>query len=362
MPSPGLSKSTLLGLGGGLNLLETQRKIAEAKAQQSMNSQVRPWGMKINDKKAPVLPLDASGHFDLKAMMDTGIIPRRETANSKAIQRSKQAATAMKPAAAEKKPLKIDDSVPADFTDPTKNPYFDPSMEVKVAPKSRRSRHLKFVQPGKYVDIANQERAKAQLEKLKQQITESVKKAGMQTEFDVSDKVIKRDAPPAVEWWDAPFFANKTYDDLDNMTINPSSYETLVTMYVHHPVAIKPPSETNAVAVVRSLMLTKKERKKMRRQARAEAQKDKRDKIRLGLIEPDAPKVKISNLMKVLGDEAIQDPTKIEAKVRKEMELRQRMHEKANEQRKLSPEERRTKILNKLKEDQKLSNEVAVFK
>jgi len=45
--------------------------------------QLRPTGAKINDKKAPLLPIDASGKFDLKAMMDTGIIPRRETANSK---------------------------------------------------------------------------------------------------------------------------------------------------------------------------------------------------------------------------------------------------------------------------------------
>lgn len=138
--------------------------------------------------------------------------------------------------------------------------------------------------------------------------------------------------------------------------------DTLVTLYVHHPVVIRPPGEANAVPIVKSLMLTTKERKKMRRQRRAEALKDKRDKIRLGLLEPDAPKVKISNLMKVLGEEAIQDPTKIEAKVRKEMELRQKMHDKANEQRKLTPEERRAKILNKLKDDQKTSNEVAVFK
>jgi U4/U6 small nuclear ribonucleoprotein PRP3 len=66
--------------------------------------------------------------------------------------------------------------------------------------------------------------------------------------------------------------------------------------------------------------------------------------------------------MKVLGDEAIQDPTKVEARVRKEMELRQRNHEKANEQRKLTPEERRAKIMGKIKDDQKVSNEVAVFK
>lgn len=292
--------------------------------------------------------------------MDTGLIPRRETTNSKALQRKKQNTVA---AAAEKKPLKLEENVPAEFTDPTKNPYFDPTMGVKIAPVSRRSRPLKFVQPGKYINIANEERAKQQLEKLKQEITESVRKAGMQTEFDVSDKVIKRVEPPAVEWWDAPFLANKTYQDLnDTNELNPDKLDTLVTMYVHHPVVIRPPSEINATPIVRSLMMTKKERKKMRRQRRAEALKDKRDKIRLGLLEPDAPKVKISNLMKVLGEEAIQDPTKVEAKVRKEMELRQKMHDKANEQRKLTPEERRAKIMNKLKDDQKASNEVAVFK
>ncbi|KAG2193689.1 hypothetical protein INT46_003844 [Mucor plumbeus] len=356
------------GTSGGLNLVELQRRIAEAKTRLTgspassggRSSATSTTNTRTNETKPPGMPFDKSGKIDLKAMMDTGIIPRRETTNSKAMQRAKQTSI---PAAAEKKPLKIVDEVPAEFTDPTKNPYFDPSMEVKIAPKSRRSRQLKFVQPGKYIDIANQERAKAQLEKLKQEITESVKKAGMQTEFDVSDKVIKRDAPPAVEWWDAPFLANKTYDDLNENEINPDKFDTLVTLYVHHPVVIQPPGDVaNAAPVVRSLMLTTKERKKMRRQRRAEALKDKRDKIRLGLLEPDAPKVKISNLMRVLGEEAIQDPTKVEAKVRKEMELRQKMHDKANEQRKLTPEERRAKILNKLKDDQKTSNEVAVFK
>lgn len=84
--------------------------------------------------------------------------------------------------------------------------------------------------------------------------------------------------------------ANKTYDDLDNADINSDNYESLVTIYVHHPVPIKPPSEVNATPVIKSLMLTTKERKKLRRQTRAEAQKEKRDKVRLGLIEPDPPK------------------------------------------------------------------------
>ena len=43
------------------------------------------------------------------------------------------------------------------------------------------------------------------------------------------------------------------------------------------------------------------------------------DKIRLGLLPPDEPKVKMSNLMRVLGSEQILDPTKIERQVRDQM-------------------------------------------
>ena len=69
------------------------------------------------------------------------------------------------------------------------------------------------------------------------------------------------------------------------------------------------------------VFLTKREMKKLRRQNRREAWKEKQDKIRLGLIAPDQPKVKMSNLMRVLGTEAVQDPTKIEAHVRKQVNI-----------------------------------------
>ena len=46
--------------------------------------------------------------------------------------------------------------------------------------------------------------------------------------------------------------------------------------------------------VVIPVMLTKKERKKIRRQNRAEAQKEQTEKIRLGLIAPPEPKVTYS--------------------------------------------------------------------
>ena len=91
-------------------------------------------------------------------------------------------------------------------------------------------------------------------------------------------------------------------------------------------------------------MLTAKERKKMRRQNRIEALKEEQEKIRLGLALPPEPKgiykcisiwrrwpvnkrfisVKISNLMRVLGTEAVQDPTKVEEYVRNQMAKRQK--------------------------------------
>jgi len=46
------------------------------------------------------------------------------------------------------------------------------------------------------------------------------------------------------------------------------------------------------------------------------------DLIRQGLLEPPKPKVKLSNMMRVLGSEATADPTAVEAQVRQQMEDR----------------------------------------
>jgi U4/U6 small nuclear ribonucleoprotein PRP3 len=80
-------------------------------------------------------------------------------------------------------------------------------------------------------------------------------------------------------------------------------------------------------------------------------QREKQEKIRLGFEPPPEPKVKISNLMRVLGNEAIQDPTKMEAHVREQMAKRLQKHEEMNAARKLTPGERKAKKVKKLQED-----------
>lgn len=110
------------------------------------------------------------------------------------------------------------------------------------------------------------------------------------------------------------------------------------------------------------VFLTKAEQKKLRRQNRRETWKEEQEKIRLGLIAPPEPKLRIANLMRALGNEAVQDPTKIESHVREQMAKRQKAHEDANNARKLTAEQKREKKIRKVKEDVSCGVSVAVYR
>lgn len=66
--------------------------------------------------------------------------------------------------------------------------------------------------------------------------------------------------------------------------------------------------------------------------------------------------------MRVLGTEAVQDPTKMEAHVRAQMAKRQKAHEEANASRKLTAEQKREKNIRKIKEDTSLGVNVSVYR
>lgn len=123
-----------------------------------------------------------------------------------------------------------------------------------------------------------------------------------------------------------------------------------ITIYVEHPRPIEPPAEP-APPPPQPLKLTKKEQKKLRTQRRLAREKERQEMIRQGLIEPPKPKVKMSNLMKVLGSEATQDPTRLEREIRAAAAEREQAHVDRNIARKLTPAERREKKERKLFDD-----------
>ncbi|TFY80658.1 hypothetical protein EWM64_g3352 [Hericium alpestre] len=249
------------------------------------------------------------------------------------------------------------------------NPYAAASATTleggfEGAPRERVGRSLRFNPKGKYVAMAQQLRRDEQLEALKQRIAESARKAGLDSEFDTLEKNIRREPPPEVEWWDVSLLPNKQYDDVQKLGVSKLNIRTdgsPITIYIQHPIPIPAPSDKNDLEA-KPLMLTKKEQKKMRKQRRQAELQDKRDRIRMGLIPPDAPKVRLANLMKVLTSDAVQDPTRVEARVRREVTMRKHTHEKMNAERKLTDEQRREKIETKKSEEEKKGLFGAVFK
>ncbi|KAF3679222.1 hypothetical protein FXO38_02860 [Capsicum annuum] len=82
--------------------------------------------------------------------------------------------------------------------------------------------------------------------------------------------------------------------------------------------------------------------------------------IRQGLVEPPNSKVKMSNLMKVLGSEATQDPTKLEMDIRSAAAGREQAHADRNIGHKLTPEKHRAKKERKLFDDPNIAPETIV--
>lgn len=266
--------------------------------------------------------------------------------------------------------------------------FFDTRIGVKPAARGKRS--LKFHEPGKFQQLAERIRMKAQLEKLQNEISQIARKTGISSATKLALIAPKTEAlsedVPNIEWWDSVILTGGYSHEHELTTIKSSSISNLV----EHPTQIRPPSMYRVYVLLimfflcaydinnnnlddrvaadplkpiyMPVFLTKKERKKLRRQNRREAWKEEQEKIRLGLEPPPEPKLRISNLMRVLGTEAVQDPTKIEAHVRQQMAKRLKAHEDANAARRLTADQRREKKARKLKEDTSLGVHVSVYR
>ena len=236
--------------------------------------------------------------------------------------------------------------------------FYDGRVQIKGANRPKRAA-FNFVEPGTYQREGQRVRMKAQLEKLQASISTKARQTGITSATQLAKLVPKGDtktSTPDVEWWDALILVNGHASKYDPSELR----EEAITNLVEHPIQLKPMEPKGVTSV--PVFLTKKEQKKLRRQNRREAWKEKQDKIRLGILPPDEPKVKISNMMRVLESDAIMDPTKVEAHVRAQMAKRKADHEKMNADRKLTPEERKQKMIRKIKEDTSCGVKVAVFR
>jgi U4/U6 small nuclear ribonucleoprotein PRP3 len=245
--------------------------------------------------------------------------------------------------------------------------HFDSRVQVPAAVRPKKS--FRFFDQGMFEHLGQKLRTKARLEALQQQIGQVAKKTGISSAArlallnSIETKEEERtDEVPDIEWWDTLVLTKDTYDESLSAIDRPEDelFEG-ITHLVEHPMQMRPPGEPIS-EVTLPVFLTKKEQKKLRRQNRREAWKEKQEKIRLGLDPPPEPKVKMSNMMRVLGSQAVQDPTKVEAHVREQVARRQREHEQTNAARKLTDDQKREKKLKKVQEDTSLGVNVSLYR
>ncbi|KAJ6145686.1 hypothetical protein N7470_009581 [Penicillium chermesinum] len=239
------------------------------------------------------------------------------------------------------------------------NPYYDPSLGPKAKP--RASRPLVFNPQGKYIQQGSAIRRQEQLEAMKRRIAERARQAGIDEDPDV-DKGFLVPEPPAIEWWDECLVNGDSYDATDNpANLKIGTPDSLVTHYIQHPIQLAPPQDSLKL-IQKPMYLTKKEQAKVRRQRRMADLKEEQAKIRLGLVPAPPPKVKKSNLMRVLGEQAVKDPTAVEARVTQEIEERRLKHEAENAARKLTKEQRREKLASQQEKDAAMGIYVSVYR
>ncbi|XP_020966566.1 protein RDM16 isoform X3 [Arachis ipaensis] len=248
--------------------------------------------------------------------------------------------------------------------DPDSNPHFDPSMGINKNKFLRVKRQFQFVEEGKWSKDAEiiklkskfgEAQAKEQKAKLAQLAKAKAAPDINPNLIEITERVVIKEKPreqiPEIEWWDVPLLQSGNYGDSADGTIGEDKLKMeKITFYVEHPRPIEPPAEP-APPPPQPLKLTKKEQKKLRTQRRLAKEKERQEMIRQGVIEPPKSKVKISNLMKVLGSEATQDPTRLEKEIRSAAAEREQAHIDRNIARKLTPAELREKKEKKLFDD-----------
>ncbi|KAF1464863.1 U4/U6 small nuclear ribonucleoprotein Prp3, partial [Pygoscelis antarcticus] len=225
------------------------------------------------------------------------------------------------------------------------NTYFDP--RVSITPAQRQKRTFKFHEKGKFEKIAQRLRTKAQLEKLQAEISQAARKTGIHTSTKLAlitpKKELKEGEIPEIEWWDSYIIPNGL--DLKGGTSSKRDEYFGITNLVEHPAQLNPPAHKRAWCLLCFTTAA--------------------SRCPTGASHSSSPvslAVRISNLMRVLGTEAVQDPTKVEAHVRAQMAKRQKAHEEANAARKLTAEQRKAKKVKKLKEDVSQGVHIAVYR
>ena len=255
-----------------------------------------------------------------------------------------------------KQPVKVDTPEPP-TPELEKSRFFDPKLTGKQILGRRKAALVFNDEPGRYTAQAEKlravEQARIDFKRKNEEMRNATKQAKISPAAPVEERQFAELLPvPEVEWWDAIILCNKLYSDIHDSSPSPLDWDvniSKITNLVEHPVPEYGPNIIRELPPA-DLKHTKKERKKLKKERRTAVEMDKQEQYALGLAKPPPPRVRLRNMMTVLGKEMIQDPTLVSRMVREEGAKREQRHEERNQVRRLSPESRRKKKISRMQE------------
>lgn len=177
--------------------------------------------------------------------------------------------------------------------------------------RSHRPRKMAFLERGAFIEEAEEIRTREEWERLRREVEEGLGQVGFDTDI-IADLLTSAEVPE-MDWWDTPYLE-----------------ENIVNSLIQRPALLPPPIDMDQLAQPKPLMLTTEEHKKIRRQRRLAEQKEKQEQIKLGLLPPEPPKVRIANIARILGTQSVQEPSRVEAEIRAQAMQRHQAHLEAN--------------------------------
>lgn len=262
------------------------------------------------------------------------------------------------------------------------NPYYDPSVEfksiekskslklpnstetkeltaediLKASLKARESRQLKYQEElAKLRDQANNLKESREEKAKEAAYWHRREKLGLLVNFSANEDKWLPTRPDYIEWWDSPLLIKSQYPDADNFGketvtyFDPNNESNPITSFIQHPMPISAPYN-RLIPPPQPLHLTKAERKRLRKNTRHLALKEKQDRIKLGLDPPPPQKIKLSNLPQIL--QTVKNPTAVEMQVKQEIAQREAKHIKDNQDRKQLAAAQNNKSQKRLKQNE----------
>lgn len=137
--------------------------------------------------------------------------------------------------------------------DSNETKFFD--LRIGVKPAMRTKRALRFHEPGKFTQLAERLRMKAQLEKLQNEISQIAKKTGISSATKLAliakSEGLTEDIPE-MEWWDSVILEEDLYTMKgEKIAIK----ENVINSLVEHPTQMRCPSESNFVNFLINLVV-----------------------------------------------------------------------------------------------------------